>query len=112
MVKGGAIRAIAHTGIGRLTWLPDLPPVADTLPGYECYEWNGIFAPAATPRPIIDKLNAGLNAVIGEPDIAKRLAELNAETRPNTPEEARAFVNTEIATRTAVVRAGSTKIDT
>ncbi len=111
MVKAGSIKAIAHTGIGRLTSLPELPPVADTLPGYECYEWNGIFAPAATPRPIIDKLNAGLNAVIGEPDIAKRLAELNAETRPNTPEEARAFVNAEIAKWTKVVREGNIKIE-
>ncbi len=110
-VKAGTLKAIAHTGTGRLSAFPELPPVADTLPGYECYEWNGVFAPAATPRPIIDKLNAGLNAVIGDPETAKRLADLNAETRPNTPEEFRAFVTAEIEKWGKVVRDGNIKVE-
>jgi tripartite-type tricarboxylate transporter receptor subunit TctC len=110
-VKAGTLKAIAHTGAGRLTAFPELPPVADTLPGYECYEWNGVFAPAATPRPIIEKLNAGLNAVIADAEVAKRLTDLNAELRANTPEDFRAFVAAEMAKWGKVVREANIKIE-
>ena len=62
LVKAGSLRAIAHMGRGRLAAFPNLPPVSDTLPGYEAYEWNGVFVPAGTPRAIIERLNTGLNA--------------------------------------------------
>ncbi|HUA55531.1 MAG TPA: tripartite tricarboxylate transporter substrate binding protein [Candidatus Sulfotelmatobacter sp.] len=110
-VKAGSLKAIAHTGRGRLVSLPDLPPVSDTLPGYECFEWNGVFAPAGTPRPIVERLNAGLNAVIKDPVIAQRLVDLNAVIRPNTPEEFGEFVTDEIAKWTKVVRAGDIKVE-
>ena len=110
-VQAGTIKAIAHTGIGRLASLPDLPPVADTLPGYECYEWNGVFVPAATPPEIIDRLNQGLNAVIREPMIVERLTALNAQLRPNTPAEFGAFVVSEIAKWGKVVRDGNIQIE-
>ena len=110
-VKAGSLKAIAHTGRGRLVSLPDLPPVSDTLPGYECFEWNGVFAPAGTPRSIVERLNAGLNAVIKDPVIAQRLVDLNAVIRPNTPEEFGAFVTDEIAKWTKVVRAGHIKVE-
>ena len=110
-VKAGSLKAIAHTGRGRLASLPDLPPVSDTLPGYECFEWNGVFAPAGTPRPIVERLNAGLNAVIKDPVIAQRLVDLNAVTRPNTPAEFGEFVTDEIAKWTKVVRAGDIKVE-
>jgi tripartite-type tricarboxylate transporter receptor subunit TctC len=111
LVKAGALKAIAHTGRGRLASLPQLPPVADTLAGYECFEWNGVFAPAATPRAIVDKLNDGLNAVIRDPEIARRLTDLNAETRVNTPAEFRAFRSAEIAKWRRVVETGNIKIE-
>jgi len=110
-VKGGAIKAIAHTGTGKLASLPDLPAVADTLPGYECYEWNGVFAPAKTPPDIVQKLNEGLNTVIRDPAIAERLTVLNAQTRPNTPEDFHAFVEAETAKWGKVVRDGDIKIE-
>src|SRR5207248_2549168 len=56
LVRGGQVRAIAHTGRGRLATLPDLPAVADTLAGFEAYEWNGVFVPAATAPDIIARL--------------------------------------------------------
>jgi tripartite-type tricarboxylate transporter receptor subunit TctC len=110
-VKAGTIRAIAHTGTGRLKAFPELPPVADTLPGFEAYEWNGLFAPAGTPAEVVQKLNAELNAVIKDPAIAERLSGLNAETRENTPDQFRAFVANEVAKWAKVVREGNIKIE-
>ena len=104
LVKGGTIRAVAHTGRGRLTALPTLPPVADTLAGFEAYEWNGVFVPAGTPRAVIDRLNAALNAVIRAPAIIERLASLSVQSRANTPAEFGAFVATETAKWGKVVR--------
>jgi tripartite-type tricarboxylate transporter receptor subunit TctC len=109
-VQSGTIRCIAHTGRGRLATLPDVPTVAETLPGFEAYEWHGVFAPAGTPAEIIAKLNAGLNAVIRQPDIVERLKQLNVETRQNTPEEFRAFVAAEMDKWSRVVREANIKL--
>jgi len=72
-VQAGTLKCIAHTGRGRLAALPDVPAVAETLPGFEAYEWNGVFVPAGTPADIVGKLNAGLNAVLRQGDIAARI---------------------------------------
>jgi len=110
-VKAGTIRAIAHTGTGRLVSFPELPAVAETLPGYECLEWNGVLAPAATPRPIVDRLNATLTEVVKEPEVAARLAGLSIETRPGTPEDFLAFYKAELAKWTRVVREANITLD-
>ncbi len=73
LVQGGKVKAIAHTGKGRLGTLPELPAVQETIPGFEAYEWNGVFVPTGTPAAIIAKLNAGLNQVLQQPDIVARL---------------------------------------
>jgi len=109
-VQGGVLKAIAHTGRGRLGTLPDLPAVADTLPGFEAYEWNGVFVPAGTAPEVVRKLNAGLNAVVRQPDVVERLAQLNVESRANTPEEFRAFVAAEMEKWGRVVREANIKI--
>ena len=103
-VQSGALRAIAHTGRGRLRTLPEIPAVAETLPGFEAYEWNGVFVPAGTPAPIVAKLNAGLNAVLRQQEVIDRLNALNVEFRENTPEEFRAFVKAEMQKWERVVR--------
>ena len=103
-VQAGAVRAIAHTGRGRLRTLPDLPPVSDTIPGFEAYEWNGVFVPTGTPPAIIQKLNAGLNAMLKEPAVTERLDKLNVEYRPNTPDDFRAFVAAEMEKWSRVVK--------
>jgi tripartite-type tricarboxylate transporter receptor subunit TctC len=109
-VQSGTLKCIAHTGRGRLATLPDVPAVAETLPGFEAYEWHGVFAPAGTPQDIVQKLNAGLNAVIRQPDIAERLKQLNVETRANTPEECRAFVAAEMDKWGRVVREANIRL--
>jgi len=110
-VRDGALRAIAHTGGGRLAAFPALPAVAETLPGYECLEWNGVLAPAATPPAVVAKLNETLNAVVREPEVATRLAGLSATTRPNTPEDFRAFFRSEATKWAQVVREADIKLE-
>lgn len=110
-VKGGTIRAIAHTGSGRLKAFPDLPPVSDTVAGFEAYEWNGLFGPGGLPADIVQTLNRELNAILKDAGIAERLASLNAETRENTPDQFRTFVDAEIAKWAKVVREGNIKIE-
>jgi tripartite-type tricarboxylate transporter receptor subunit TctC len=109
-VQGGALKAIAHTGRGRLGTLPDLPAVAETLPGFEAYEWNGVFVPAGTAPEIVRKLNAGLNATLRLREVADRLKSLNVDFRENTPDEFRAFVAAEIEKWGKVVREANIKL--
>jgi tripartite-type tricarboxylate transporter receptor subunit TctC len=110
LIQGGKLKAIAHTGKGRLGTLPDLPSVQETIPGFEGYEWNGVFVPAKTPQAIIDKLNAGLNEVIKQPDIIARMKKLNVDTRANTPAEFRTFVAAETAKWGKVVNDAGIKL--
>lgn len=110
-VKSGAVRALAHTGKGRLANFPQLPPVSSTLPGFEAYEWNGVFVPNGTPQNIINVLNAGLNKVIQDPSVVERLAALSVQTRPNSPAEFSAFVNAEMDKWSKVVRESNIKLD-
>ena len=109
-MHGGQVRAIAHTGRGRLGTLPDLPAVQDTIAGFEAYEWNGVFVPAGTPPGIVKKLNAGLNEVLRQPDIVARFKSLNIDFKANTPEEFRAFVGAETEKWGKVVRDAGIKI--
>jgi tripartite-type tricarboxylate transporter receptor subunit TctC len=109
-VQAGAVKAIAHTGHGRLRTLPDLPPVSDTIPGFEAYEWNGVFLPAGTPAPIVQKLNAGLNAMLRRADVVDRLKALNIDYRENTPDDFRAFVAAEMEKWSRVVKEANIKL--
>ena len=104
LIKGGKVKAIAHTGKGRLNSLPDIPPVSDTLPGFEAYEWNGVFVPHGTPAPIVQKLNASLNETIKSPFVTERFAQLNIDTRATTPEQFRDFVQGQMALWSKVVK--------
>jgi tripartite-type tricarboxylate transporter receptor subunit TctC len=97
LVQGGKVKAIAHTGHGKLGSFPDLPAVEETIPGFVAYEWNGVFVPAGTSPEVVKKLNAGLNAVLRQPDVVERLRKLNVDFKENTPEEFRAFVAEETA---------------
>jgi tripartite-type tricarboxylate transporter receptor subunit TctC len=110
LVQGGQVKALAHTGKGRLGTLPDLPAVQDTIPGFEGYEWNGLFVPKGTSPDIIKKLNAGLNEVLRQPDVQARFKQLNIEYRHNTPDEFGSFVTAETAKWGKVVRDAGIKL--
>ncbi|MPZ41618.1 MAG: tripartite tricarboxylate transporter substrate binding protein [Rhizobiales bacterium] len=109
-IQGGTLKAIAHTGRGRLGTLPDLPAVAETLPDFEAYEWNGVFVPSGTTPAIVQKLNAGLNAVLRQSDVVARLKQLNVDFRENTPEEFRAFVAAEMEKWRRVIKDANIKL--
>ncbi|MEN3376055.1 MAG: hypothetical protein V7604_1410, partial [Hyphomicrobiales bacterium] len=87
-----------------------LPPVSDTIPGFEAYEWNGVFVPTGTPPEVVQKLNTGLNATIKEPEVIERLKKLNVESRPNTPQEFRVFVAAEMEKWSRVVKEANIKL--
>jgi tripartite-type tricarboxylate transporter receptor subunit TctC len=109
-VQSGTLRAIAHSGRGRLPTLPDLPAVQETLPGFEAYEWNGVFVPSGTPNEVIERLNAGLNQVVRDPAVAERLKGLNVELRANTPADFGTFVASELEKWGRVVREANIKL--
>jgi tripartite-type tricarboxylate transporter receptor subunit TctC len=110
LVKAGQVKAIAQTGKGRLPTLPDIPPMSDTLPGFEGYEWNGVFVPHGTPASIVTKLNAGLNAALVSPQVSARFAELNVESRRNTPQEFGDYVEGQMQLWSRIVKDANIKL--
>jgi tripartite-type tricarboxylate transporter receptor subunit TctC len=84
-IRSGRVRALAVTTLKRADVLPELPTVADTVPGYEATSWFGIGAPRNTPVEIIDKLNKEINAAIADPKIKARLADLGGTVLPGSP---------------------------
>jgi len=110
MIQGGQLKAIAHTGKGRLKTLPDIPPASDTLPGFEAYEWNGVFVPHGTPAAIVHTLNGAINEAITSPEVKARFGQLNIESRQTTPEEFSAFVKDEMERWGKVVREANIKL--
>ena len=110
LVQSGQVQAIAHTGKGRLGTLPDLPPVSDTIPGFEAYEWNGLFVLAGTSPDIVRKLNAGINDVLKQPDVQARFKTLNVDIRHTTPDEFRSFISVETGKWGKIVREAGIKL--
>ena len=97
-VKGGPLRALAVTTKERLPALPELPTVAETLPGYEAYTWNAILAPAGTAPEIIATMNMMTNTALSNPALTQRFNELGiAVAKNSTPEATDAFVAAEMA---------------
>ncbi len=108
-VKSGTLRALGVTSAKRMDVLPDIPAIAETLPGYEAVSWAGIGAPAKTPAAVIDKLNGAFNAALAEPKLKARLAEFGAIVMTGTPAEFRTFIAAEIAKWAKVVKFANIK---
>jgi tripartite-type tricarboxylate transporter receptor subunit TctC len=107
----GGLRILAHTGDRPVEALPGVPAASATLPGFESLEWHGLFAPKGTPDQIVQRLNAELNAVLGDPDVLARLSALAAQAEPNTPEQFQAFVAAEIEKWGRVAREANIHLD-
>ena len=108
-IKAGTLRALAVTTATRSDALPDLPTIADFVPGYEASTWNGVSAPKNTPAEIVDRLNKEINAGLADPTIKARLAEMGAWLLPGSPADCRKLVADEIAKWAKVVRAANLK---
>ena len=80
----------------RLANLPNVPAVSETLPGYEISTWYGLAGPAKLPKDIVNRLNAEVQAIVKQPDVAKRLQELDAEVSSGSPEQFATFWKREI----------------
>lgn len=92
-VRAGKLKALATTGARRTETLPALPTVAESgLPGYEALGWFGLLAPAATPKPIVERLSADANRVLADPDVHSRMIALGADPRGTTPEDFARFI--------------------
>ncbi|MGX1785284.1 tripartite tricarboxylate transporter substrate binding protein [Bosea sp. NPDC055332] len=97
-VKGGSLRALAVTTKERLPALPDLPTVAETLPGYEAYTWNAVLAPSGTSPEILAAMNRITNAALADPALIRRFEEIGISVaRNSTPEATDAFIAAEMA---------------
>ena len=110
--EGSKVRALAVTGATRSELFPNLPTVAEAgLPGYEAVLHYGIVAPAGTPRPVIEKLNAALNAALGSGEVKRRLAVEGAEALPVSPDEYAADIAKEEAKWSEIIRKSGMKAD-
>jgi len=112
LVQQDKLRALAVTAAKRSSLLPQVPSVAEAgLAGYQAELHYGLVAPAGTPRPIVEKLNAALNAALGDPDIKNRLAVDGAEVLPGTPEAYGADIAAEEAKWSAVIKKTGVKAE-
>jgi tripartite-type tricarboxylate transporter receptor subunit TctC len=112
IAREGKVRAIAVTGSKRSDVFPDVPTVAEAaLPGYEAVLHYGIVAPAGTPRPIVDKLNAALREALASPDTKERMAKDGTEPLPSTPDEYAADIDREETKWSAIVRKSGAKVE-
>ena len=105
------VTCMAHTGPKPVDVLPGVPGIAETLPGFETWEWNGVFAPAGTDPALVTRLNAEMNAVYKLAPVAARLAELGALSHPNTVAEFAAFREGQVAFFTEMVKSANIRIE-
>ncbi len=111
IAKEGKVRALAVTGPKRSPVFPDLPTVAETLPGFEAVLHYGIVAPAGTPKPIVDKLNAALREALAAPDTKERMAADGTEPLASTPDEYAADIDKEETKWSAIVKKSGAKAE-
>ena len=110
-VKSGQLRALAVTTQKRSPMLPDVPSLADTLPGFDVTQWNAVWAPAGTPKDVLEKLSTEIRRIVQSPDYRARMAELGSEAVGSSPAELAAFQKSEIDKYRAIARQGNIKAD-
>jgi tripartite-type tricarboxylate transporter receptor subunit TctC len=110
-VRAGKLRALAVTSMTRSEALPDVPTLAEFVPGYEASGWYGISAPAGTPAAIIDKLNQQMNAALADPGVKAKLLAIGVVPKSMTPAEFRQFIAGEIDKWAKVVKFADVKAE-
>ena len=109
--KAGKLKVLGVTGKKRLVSWQDAPPIADTVPGYESASWQGVVAPAQTPKPIIDRLHREIVIALNSSELRRRLLAEGSEIGGMPPEEFGVYIRSEIAKWSKVVREANIKVD-
>lgn len=110
-IKSGSLRALAVTSAARDPSLPNVPTIAETVPGYEATAWFGIGMPKGSPRAAIDRVNAEVNRILAEPKMREKLAELGGVPIPGTPEDFGKIIAAETQKWEKVVKASGASVD-
>ena len=111
-IRSGKLRALGVAGPARLKGLPDVPTLREAgVDGVDVSQWYAVFAPARTPRPVVDKLNQAFNAALADADLIKRLQDHGAEVQPGTPAQLARLVQDELAKWQGVVQAARLTAD-
>lgn len=110
-IKDGRLRALATSTAKRISALPDLPPVADAIPGYETITWQGFLVPTGTPKEIIDRLHAEFIKALKDPEFASRMRGMGLEIYGTTPAEFSQFIRDENVKWTKVIKATGARVD-
>ena len=111
LVKAGKVKVLAVSSPKRLAVLPDVPTVAETVPGYELTGWQGLWAPVGTPAAIMQRLNAAIIKVVHKPEMQKRIAELGYEPLGSSPKEMADRIRSETAEWTGIIKQANITID-
>jgi tripartite-type tricarboxylate transporter receptor subunit TctC len=111
LVKGGQLRLLAVATPQRLSSLPDIPTIAETLPGFESAAWYAMVAPPKTPAQIVNKINADINEVLRQPEMLPHLAEWSAEAIGGTPQATAAYMREEVERWNKVIKAAGVKLE-
>jgi tripartite-type tricarboxylate transporter receptor subunit TctC len=106
-IRAGKLRTLAVTTAARSEALSDIPTVGEFIPGYEAIDWSGVCAPKSTPAAIIAKLNREINAVLVDPKVKARLAELGSTPMPLSPTDFGKFIAAETEKWGKVIRAAN-----
>ena len=110
-IQNGRVRAIAVTGPTREQEVPNIPTVAETIPGYDVVSWWGVVAPANTPRPAVDRLNADLVRTLAATDVKTGLLKVGMNASSTTPDQFAQYIRDEIAKWTKVAKAANIKLE-
>ncbi len=110
-IKSGRVRAIAVSSAKRTTQFPDIPSIGETVKGYDYSSWFGAFAPAGTPRPIVDRLNAEIRKAMADPAVAANLASQTLDPIPMSPEEFARLMKSDYDMLGPVVKAAGARLE-
>ena len=110
-IKTGKVKPIAVTSASRVTFAPDIPAVAETLPGYSVLSMSGVIVPSATPREIVRRMSVDINKALQSPDLVARMEQFGLEPSGTTPEQFDAFIRAEIDKWGKVVKAAGIRSD-
>lgn len=110
-IDSGKLRPLGLTTKSRTPRLPDVPSVSEVLPGYEIVLWNGVFAPAGTPQPIVSKLNGAIRQVLQDPAVRKTLADQGSTPVGNSPDEFKRVLASEIDKWGKLVKLSGARVD-